>query len=63
MCLSTVFQCQPESDETVEVCSSISSFHVSGDTITFIDLLGEQYELKGSITEVDFVKSRIYVSA
>ena len=63
MCLSTVMQYtdDPEIDE--EVCSNISSFEVNGDSITFTDLLGEEYVIEGSISKVDFVKSRIYVAA
>ena len=51
----------PENAE--EVCSNISSFEVNGDSITFTDLLGEEYVIEGSISKVDFVKSRIYVAA
>ena len=63
MCLSTVFQYQGDPANAEEVCSNISSFEVTGDSITFVDLLGEEYVVEGSITSVDFVKSRIYIAS
>ncbi len=62
MCLSTVFTYQDNPEEAQEICSNVSNFHVAGDTITFTDLLGEDYVVKGSVNSVDFVKSRIYVA-
>ncbi len=63
MCLSTVFQYQDNPDQAEELCSNISTFEVKGDSITFTDLLGEEYVVEGTISKVDFVKSRIYVAS
>lgn len=63
MCLSTVMQYTDDPENAEEVCSNISSFEVNGDSITFTDLLGEEYVIEGSISKVDFVKSCIYVAA
>ena len=62
MCLSAVFKYQESPEEAEEVCSNISNFEVAGNTITFTDLLGDEYVLEGAVTSVDFVKSRIYVA-
>ena len=62
MCLSTVFTYQDTPDDAQEMCANVSNFQVDGDTITFTDLLGENYTVKGTVNKVDFVKSRIYVA-
>lgn len=62
MCLSTVFTYQDSPENAQEICSNVSNFQVDGDTVTFTDLLGENYVVKGAVDKVDFVKSRIYVA-
>lgn len=67
MCLSTVYTYPKGTNSasptnTQELCSNVSTFQVDGDTITFTDLLGEDYVVQGSVNKVDFVKSCIYVA-
>lgn len=62
MCLSTVFTYKTNPDQAEEICSNVSNFQVNGNSITFTDLLGEEYVVEGTVNKVDFVKSRIYVA-
>jgi len=62
MCLSTVFQYRDDPQDAEEVCSNISSFKAEEDNVVFTDLLGEEYSLRGTVSSVDFVQSRIYVA-
>ena len=62
MCLSTVYTYCEDPTETEEICSSISSYEVDGSSIIFTDLLGDEYAVEGTVTKVDFVKSKIFVA-
>ena len=61
MCLSTVFvlgEGEPE-----EICSHLSNATVENDEITFVDIMGAQTKVKGTIDSVDLVENKIFVAA
>lgn len=61
MCLSTVIQVAD--GESREVCSQVSSAEVGEGVVTFTDIMGIKTEVAGTITSIDLVDNRIYVSA
>jgi len=61
MCLSTVIQVTD--GESREVCSQVSNAEVGEGMVTFTDIMGIKTEVIGTITSIDLVENRIYVSA
>ena len=61
MCLSTVIEVV--GGEAHPVLSQVSNAQVNDGTVTFTDIMGIQTELKGTISSVDLVENKIYVTA
>ena len=60
MCLSTVFVLG-EGGELQEVCGYVSSAVVGEGKVTFVDIMGAETVVEGSIASVDLVENKIYV--
>ena len=59
MCLATVYVTHDGTDE--KVCSSITHMDAKGGTLVFTDLLGRRTQVQGTIYEMDFNGSHVYV--
>ena len=60
MCLSTVFQVVDGKPE--QVASQESNAEVGDGCVTFTDILGAETTVEGSISSVDLIENRIYVT-
>ena len=61
MCLSTVVKVVDGKAE--EVCSQVSNAEVEDGKVVFVDIMGIRTEVEGSISSVDLIENKIYVSA
>lgn len=61
MCLSTVIKVTDGQAE--EVCSQVSEAEVGEGVVTFTDILGIKTEVAGTITSIDLIENKIFVSA
>ena len=59
MCLSTVFVMGESGPE--ELCGYVSSAVVGDGTVTFVDIMGAETVVEGSIASVDLVENKIFV--
>ena len=60
MCLAAVYGKRAEEDETL-LLRNVSKILIDGDTITLIDIIGQEKQLKGALTEVDLASSVVKV--
>ena len=60
MCLAAVYGQRAEVDETL-LLRNVSKILIDGDTITLIDIIGQEQQLKGALTEVDLAGSVVKV--
>ena len=60
MCLAAVYGKRAEEDETL-LLRNVSKILIDGDTITLIDIIGKEKQLKGALTEVDLAGSVVKV--
>ena len=61
MCLSTVVKVTDGVSE--EICSQVSNAEVGDGKVTFTDIMGITTEVEGTITSIDLVENKIYVTA
>jgi predicted RNA-binding protein len=61
MCLSTVYGLGADG-VSQKLGEYVSSLRVSGNIITFSELMGREVSLKGTIQNIDLVKKTIFVS-
>ena len=61
MCLSTVVRVTDGGSE--ELLTQVAGAKVHGDTVTFTDLLGVETEVHGTITDVDLIDNKIYLTS
>lgn len=61
MCLSTVIQIVD--GEPHEVAQQVSDAKVGDGEVIFADILGQKMSVKGTITHVDLMDNKIYVTA
>ncbi len=61
MCLSTVYLLGK--DEPEEIATHVSNATAKDGEITFVDILGAETKVKGSIESVDLVENKIFVAA
>lgn len=61
MCLSTVYTLENDGEMTM-LCEYVSAVNVSGDDLTFTDIMGGETGVAGLIRSVDLVKNTIVVS-
>lgn len=61
MCMSTAYE--QRGDETILLCENVKNAMVSGDEITFVDILGSTVTVKGVIKKVDLIKNIMLVDA
>ena len=60
MCLATVYGKKSEEDETL-LLRNVSKILINGDMITLIDIIGQEKQLKGALTEVDLANSIVKI--
>lgn len=60
MCLAAVYGKRAEEDETL-LLRNVSKILIDGDTITLIDIIGQEKQLKGALTEVDLADSVVKI--
>lgn len=60
MCLSTIIKVVDGKD-TGAICDNIREVSVDGSRLTFIDIIGSEYEVDGKISSVDLIENKIFV--
>lgn len=60
MCLAAVYGKKSEEDETL-LLRNVSKILINGDMITLIDIIGQEKQLKGALTEVDLANSIVKI--
>lgn len=60
MCLAVVYGKRSEEDETL-LLRNVSKILINGDMITLIDIIGQEKQLKGALTEVDLANSVVKI--
>ena len=61
MCLSTVYQNQP--DESNIYCKFVAKIEIDGDTLTFTDVMGDQVTAKGRLLSADLTGGTVIFQA
>ena len=61
MCLATAYK-NAETKEQI-ICDNITKIIVEGDTITLLDIIGEERKVEGKISMVDLTKSVVIIDA
>ena len=60
MCLSTVYRNEKQ-DENV-LCKFVASIMVDGDTLTFVDIMGERTEVTGRLVSADLTAGTVIIA-
>ena len=60
MCLAAVYGKKSEEDETL-LLRNVSKILINWDMITLIDIIGQEKQLKGALTEVDLANSIVKI--
>lgn len=60
MCLSTIIKVVDGKDEGA-ICDNIRQVSVDGTRLTFIDIIGSEYQVDGKISNVDLIDNKIFV--
>lgn len=60
MCLSSVFEISPNSTPK-QVGSKVSNIHIDGSAITFVDIMGDETTLHGTVEDIDLLENKIFV--
>ena len=61
MCLSNVYEVSADSEKLI--CEFVSDIRINGDTITLIDVLGQETTVTGKVTAVDLINNRVTIMA
>lgn len=61
MCLSTVYRNEKQ-DENI-LCKFVASITVDGDTLTFVDVMGESTKITGRLVSADLTAGTVIVAA
>ena len=61
MCLSTVYKNQPNEDSVY--CKFVAKIDISGDTLTFTDVMGDQVTAKGRLLSADLTGGTVVFQA
>ncbi len=61
MCLSTVYR--NEKQEENVLCKFVASITVDGDTLTFVDIMGERTEITGRLVSADLTAGTVIIAA
>lgn len=59
MCLATVYK---DSTESSIVLQYVSKIMVDGNTITLVDIMGEERKVEGTIKMVDLTNSKVVIN-
>lgn len=60
MCLSTVYRNEKQEDNVL--CKMVSSISVDGDTLTFIDIMGQSTTVNGRLVRADLTAGTVIVA-
>ena len=60
MCLSTVYR-NAKQEENV-LCKMVSSISVDGDTLTFVDIMGQSTTVNGRLVRADLTAGTVIVA-
>lgn len=60
MCLATVYMRTKEPDSVL--LQYVSKILVDGDTVTLIDIMGEERKIKGTVKMVDLTNSEVIIN-
>ncbi len=60
MCLAAVYGKRKEEDETL-LLKNVSKILIDGDKITLIDIIGQEKQIVGALTEVDLANSVVKI--
>ena len=60
MCLAAVYGKKTEEDETL-LLKNVSKILIDGEDITLIDIIGQEKQIKGALTEVDLANSVVKI--
>ena len=61
MCLSTVVKVV-DGKPAEELLTHVSNAKVEGDTITFVDIIGAETVVRGTINDIDLLENKIFIS-
>ncbi len=61
MCLATAYK-NKETKEQI-ICENITKILIDGDSITMLDILGDEIKVEGKISMVDLTKSVVIIDA
>ena len=60
MCLAAVYGKKSEEDETL-LLKNVSKILIAGDQITMYDIIGQEMNVRGALTEVDLANSVVKI--
>ncbi len=60
MCLSTVYRNEKQEDNVL--CKMVSSISVEGDTLTFVDIMGQSTTVNGRLVRADLTAGTVIVA-
>ena len=60
MCLSSVFEVSPGASPK-QVGNKVSNIHIDGSKITFVDIMGDETTLHGTVEDIDLLENKIFV--
>lgn len=60
MCLSTVYRNEKQEDNVL--CKMVSSISVDGDTLTFVDIMGQSTTVNGRLVRADLTAGTVIVA-
>ncbi len=60
MCLSTVYRNEKQEDNVL--CKMVSSISVEGDTLTFVDIMGQHTTVTGRLVRADLTAGTVIVA-
>ena len=60
MCLSTVYRNEKQEDNVR--CKMVSSISVDGDTLTFVDIMGQSTTVNGHLVRADLTAGTVIVA-
>lgn len=61
MCLATAYKNAQDTEQVI--CDNITKITVDGNTVTLIDIIGEEIKVEGTIAMVDLTKSVVIINA
>ena len=61
MCLATAYKNEEVKDQII--CDNITRILVDGDTITLVDIIGDERKVEGRISMADLTKSVVIINA